>query len=271
MSKNLILWAFILLVPACGTESQKKADEKLPEGTDVVREYFSNGKVKSEITAINGLREGPTRNYDREGRLLSEVTYVNNKKEGRATNYYSKTGKVNSTLEYKAGIKQGDERYYYENGQVYRISPYINGLIDGTQKLYYEGGQLLAEVPYKEGYAGMGTREYKIDGSLVTDYPEITVTKENHMKDANKVLLIIRLSNRDTRVKFYSGELLNGRYLHKDILHLATQEGTTQIDFNIAPGSTISKTLHLVANFRSPRGNPVILKKTYSFQASNDY
>lgn len=266
----MLLWACVLLVPACGNESQQRAGEEIPEGTDVVREYFSNGKVKTEITAINGLREGPTRNYDREGRLLSEVNYINNQKEGLATNYYAKTGKVNSTLEYKGGIKQGDERYYYENGQVYRISPYVNGLIEGIQKLYYEEGKPLAEVPYKEGFAGSGTKEYKPDGSLVTGYPEITVRKENHMKDANKILLIIYLSNRDTRVKFYSGDLLGGKYLHKGLLQLATQDGMTQIDFNIAPGSTLSKTIHLAASYKSPRQNPIILTRTYSFQVSND-
>jgi antitoxin component YwqK of YwqJK toxin-antitoxin module len=260
-----------MLAAACGKDSQQQIREEIPEGTDVVKEYFSNGKVKTEITAINGLREGPTRNYDREGRLLSEVNYTNNQKEGMATNYYAETGKISSTLEYKAGIKQGDERYYYENGQVYRISPYVNGLIEGIQKLYYENGKPLAEVPYKGGFAGTGAKEYMPDGSLVTDYPEITIRKENHMKDANKILLIIYLSNRDSRVKFYSGDLLDGKFLHKDILQLATQEGMTQIDFNIAPGSTIRKTIHLVASYKSPRRSPIILTKSYSFQVSNDF
>lgn len=269
MTKNILFFAMALLLFACGQKSENKKTEEIPAGTDVIREYFSNGKLKSEVTAVKGMRQGPTRNYDRDGLLLSEVNYVDNKKEGTATNYYSKTGKVNSTLIYKNGIKEGDETYYYESGRIYRISPYVNGKIEGLQKFFYEGGQLQAEIPYLNGFAGKGTKEYKQDGTLITGYPEIYVQKENHLKDANKVLLIISLTDNDTRVKFYSGDLLDGKYLHKGLLELATQEGSTQIDFNIPPGATIHKTLHLVARYKSPWGNPVILTKTYSFQISN--
>jgi len=270
MTKNLLLFAAMALAFACAKSPEAKKAEELPAGADVVREYFSNGKVKTEITAINGLRQGPTRNYDRNGLLLSEVNYVDNLKEGMATNYYAKTGKINSTLVYKKGIKEGDENYYYENGQVYRVSPYVAGKIDGMQKLYYEDGKPMAEVPYKQGFVGKGTREFKPDGSVITDYPSIYVQKELHLKDANKVLLIISLTNNESQVKFYNGELLDGKYLHDNQLLLATQNGTTQIDFNIPPGATIRKTLHLVANYRSPLQNPVILTKTYQLEATNN-
>lgn len=270
MTQKLLLFAVLALALACTKSSESKKAEKLPEGTDVVREYFSNGKVKTEIRAINGLRQGPTRNYDRDGMLLSEVNYVDNMKDGMATNYYAKTGKVNSTLVYKKGIKEGDENYYYENGQVYRISPYVAGKIDGVQKLFYDDGKPLAEVPYKQGYAGKGTREFRKDGSVITDYPDIYVKKELHLKDANKVLLIISLTNNKSQVKFYTGELLDGKYLHENLLTLATQGGTTQIDFNIPPGATIRKTIHLVANYKSPLQNPVVLTKTYQLEATNN-
>jgi antitoxin component YwqK of YwqJK toxin-antitoxin module len=237
--------------------------------TNLIKEYHSNGKIKTEISAVGDLRQGLTRNYSFEGKLLSEVNYSNNLKEGMATNYYATSGKINSTLVYKNGVKEGDETWYYESGKPYRISPYKNGVIDGVQKSYYENGKSRAEVPYKNGFPGTGLKEYKKDGSLITNYPKIEIRKEDHLKDANKIVLIISLSNNAENVKFYEGPLLEGKYLSKEVLELATQKGSTQIDYNIAPGVTLNKGVVISASYTTPMGNHCIITRLYHLQAFN--
>jgi len=269
-NNSFIVLALTLMVFSCGKTEQGASKTEKSKDDSVVREYYSNGKIKTEISAKGQLRHGPTKNYDRNGLLLSEVNYVDNIMEGMATNYYAKSGKVNSTLIYKKGIKEGDEIWYYESGKPYRVSPYIKGKIEGTQKLYYEDGKLQAEVDYKNGFAGTGLKEYKADGSLVTDYPTISIRKEDHMKKANKIILIISMSNNKPSVKFYKGFLLDGKFLNEKLLTLATQEGKTELDYNVTPGTMIKQDIVITANYKTPMGNPYVISKRYTVEASNN-
>lgn len=259
-----------LLVILCSCGKTSKADVRRESDTTVVREYFSNGKVKSEIAAIGELRQGWTRNYDMQGRLLSEVYYVNNIREGTARNYYAASGKLNSTLEFENGIKQGNETWYYENGQAYRVSPFVKGEIEGIQKFYFENGQIMAEVPYKAGFPGVGLKEYHKDGTLIQDYPRLEIRREDHLKDANKVMLFIRLSDNSEGVKFYKGSLNEGKYLNKQVLILATQHGKTEIDFNISPGTAVNTKFFIIANYKTRYGNPLIISRSYTLQVVNN-
>jgi len=236
----------------------------------VLKEYFSNGKVKTETTAKGNLRHGLTKNYDREGHLISQVNYVNNIRDGMATNFYAVSGKVNSTLVYKDGIKEGDEIWYYESGKPYRVTPYIKGFANGIQKYYYEDGRLKAELPMKNGKPGVGLKEYQYNGTLITNYPSLIIRQRDYISQANKVILTIELSE-PSQVKFYRGSLDEGKYLTDKLLELAVQNGISQVDFNVAPGSTINQKVVISANVKTPFGNQLILSKTFLVNATSNY
>jgi hypothetical protein len=267
--KSHLFIVFALLIIDFSCSKPAKEDITAGPGGSVIKEYHSNGKIKTEISVAGNLRQGLTRNFDHQGRILSEVNYINNLREGTATNYYAASGKINSTLQYKNGVKTGDETWFFESGKIYRVSPYVNGEIDGIQKLFYESAQLKAEVPYRKGYPGVGLKEYKKDGTLIGDYPRIIIRKEDHTQTANIILLIISLSNNAQDVKFYQGPLQDGRYLQKNILQLATQNGSTQIDFNISPGARMDQSFVISAKYKTPMGNPLVISKLYRLQAFN--
>jgi antitoxin component YwqK of YwqJK toxin-antitoxin module len=268
--KRLFYLSGLLMVFMCSCSRNPKESIETVSDTVLIKEYYSSGKVKSEISAIGELRQGWTRNYDLAGRLISEVYYIDNVREGTARNFYAATGKLNSTIEFKNGIKQGNEIWYYESGKPYRISPFVNGMIEGIQTLYFENGQVMAEVPYKGGLPGVGLKEYKQDGTLIRDYPRLIIRKEDHLKDANKVLLFISLSEETSGVKFYKGPLLEGKYLHKNLLLMATQNGISQIDYNIPPGAAVNQKVIISANFKTRYGNPLIISKSYNLQVINN-
>jgi antitoxin component YwqK of YwqJK toxin-antitoxin module len=271
-----------LFIISCGTPdkpgilSRKRENkEKLDTVADslkirTIREYYSNGKIKTETEARGNLRHGLMKSYDREGRLLSQVTYINNTREGMATNFYAATGKVNSTLVYVNGIKEGDEIWYYENGQAFRVTPYIQAKIQGVQKYYFDDGKIMAEVPYKDGYPGTGLKEYKKDGTLITDYPKLIISQKDYLADANKVILNIELSDSQAKVIFYRGSLTSGKYLNDDLLELATQYGSTKIDFNVPPGGSIDQKVTVTANYKTKYGIPLILSKTHHLRVLNN-
>lgn len=275
---SIILLAFALLL-SCSTPGKQGAkttnDVKKDTIVDtsavtILKEYFSNGKIKTETAAKGNLRHGLTKNYDRDGNLLSQVNYVNNTRQGMATNFYPVSGKVNSTLVYKNGIKVEDEIWYYESGQPYRVTPYVKGVANGIQKYYYEDGKIKAEVPIKNGDPGVGLKEYKNDGTLITGYPTLVLKQKDYIANANKVILQIELSDPYTEVKFYRGMLEEGKYVTDKLFQLATQNRIAQVDFNVPPGSTLNQKIVISANLKTPMGNPLILSKTFTVSAMNN-
>jgi antitoxin component YwqK of YwqJK toxin-antitoxin module len=275
---STVLIAFALLL-SCNSPGKQGAKTSKDAKNDtivdtsavtILKEYFSNGKIKTETAAKGDLRHGLTKNYDRTGKLLSQVNYVNNTREGMATNFYAASGKVNSTLVYKNGIKVDDEIWYYESGQPYRITPYKNGLANGIQKCYYEDGKIKAEVPFKNGNPGIGLKEYKKDGSLITDYPTLIIKQKDYLASANKVILNIELSDPYKEVKFYKGTLEEGKYITKKLFQLAAENSMAQVDFNVPPGSTVNQKVMIIANTKTPMGNPLILSKTFNLNVTNN-
>jgi antitoxin component YwqK of YwqJK toxin-antitoxin module len=233
-----------------------------------VREYFENGKLKSEISAVGSKREGITRNYDRNGKLAGEVYYLNNQKHGWATNYYA-SGKVHSRIMYQEGRKHGEEIWYYENGNVFRISPYAGGKLNGVQQFYYENGRLKAEVPYKEGNPGSGLKEYTKEGKRVTGYPTIFITEINHLAMNNIYILRLSLSNRSGRVQFFNDVLVDGIYLKKNMFQMITEKGIAEYVVSVKPGGVVIDKLNFVANYKTPLGNPCIIQKRYNLAVNN--
>lgn len=266
--KNIFLIVPLLVFFSCSGDNgtgKKSSDD------NIVREYYGNGVIKTEISVKDSLREGPTKNYDTEGRLLSEVNYVNNVKEGKVINYYAESGKVSTVFEYHNGVKQGDELYYYENGQPFRVTPYVDGKINGIQKFYYETGELMAEVPYLNNWPGKGIKRYAKDGSPADECPSIVVTKEDHLATANSVLLKFSLSNNSTNVTFYRGKPEQGIYLSDEIPSMATQHGSTQISFNLPKGARVDQNIDVIAHYKDRLGIPCVITTSYRLQIYNSY
>lgn len=269
MVREIIVLSLIMLMSLSGCKKHQDQIVVPESDTQIVHEYFSNHKIKSEISAIGSFRQGWTRNYNQNGALISEVFYKNNQREGIARNFYANSGKVSSTITYKNGIKQGDETWYYESGRPYRVSPFVNGVIEGTQKLYYETGEIKATVPYKGGYPGVGLQEFKKDSSLMENYPRIVVRREDYLKNANKVILFISLSEDKGRVTFYRGDLTDGKYLNKDLLEMAVFDGIAQVDYTVPPGKMINQKLIITAKYRTRMGNPLVISTTYKLNVRN--
>jgi antitoxin component YwqK of YwqJK toxin-antitoxin module len=95
-------------------------------GEEPVREYYANGKVKSEQSFKDGKLDGSFKVYFDSGRLRKEGAYKNGKREGPF-------------------------KTYHENGQLVLEESYKNGKLDGSFKTYYGNGQLRSDSFYKDG------------------------------------------------------------------------------------------------------------------------
>lgn len=258
-----------LLIPllSCNLIRQENENEKSSsadkEEIRIVREYFDNGRIKSEIEAKGTLRHGTTKNYSKTGVLLSQVNYVNNKKDGPAINYYA-SGKVHTKLMYKNGLKEGESIWYYKSGKVFRINPFKNGKLNGTQKFYFENGNIMAEVPYMNGQPGLGLKEYFQSGELLKKYPTIQFEEVDQIFLHQSFILKVSLSNKSSRVKFYFDNLLDGKFLNEKSITIPVEGGIARKEYKVLPGTAKKERINAIAVYTTNYGLPYVTQRTYN-------
>ena len=243
-----------------GNNSGKNAGEK---GIRIVREYYNDGKLKSEISMKDNTKHGITRKYNKQNKMISSVNYADNKKEGVATNYYP-SGKVHSTITYMQDRKNGQEVWYYENGRPFRENPFVDDKINGMQKFYYENGKIKAEVPFKNNFPGIGLKEYTEEGILMKKYPAIKIDEINHIALADKFILNISLTNSARRVKFYIGKLDEGKYMNDNLYEILNRGGVATLTYDVPLGYVKMETINIVAKYTTRAGVPYITQKSYN-------
>jgi antitoxin component YwqK of YwqJK toxin-antitoxin module len=248
---------------SCHDAGTSKNNKNRDDNTSIVREFFSNGKVKAEISVKDNKRHGITKNYSNKGRLLSVVNYANGRKEGKATNYYS-SGKVHSTMVFKNGLKEGEAVWYYENGNPYSVNQFVGNKLNGIQKKYYRSGNLQSEIPYKDGQAGTGLKEYTEEGKLIGGYPVIIVREINRIETEDKFILNIYLSPRMSNVHFYLDDLDSGKYLKKYMYEIPSEKGVATRTYDMPQGYVKFQKINIIARVKTRLGNIYITQKTYN-------
>jgi antitoxin component YwqK of YwqJK toxin-antitoxin module len=198
--------------------------------------------------------------YEKSGVLKSEITVKNKRKNGPAKEYYP-TGELRTLVYYVNNIKEGETIWYYMNGKPYRVTQYVNGQMEGIRKLYYESGKIKAEIPYHKGEPVEGLKEYKTDGALITNYPDIVFTTKNNLLVDNTYSVICRMSNNSKNVKFY--QEINNTKNNKRLLEVTTKNGIANIKFNIPSRVKIDKEIIVHAKLKSSLGNPYLIHDTF--------
>ncbi len=148
---------------------------------DTINAFDSDGKqhgywiiteknVKTEEGRFNhGVRTGVWKGYYPTGKIKHEITYVNGKPNGYARFYYE-NGNVSEEGIWKENKWVGDYKYYHPNGNVaYEWKYSETGKRTGVQKYYHENGKLMIEGEWKEGKENGTIKEYDVNGKLIAE------------------------------------------------------------------------------------------------------
>ena len=92
----------------------------------LVKTYFPNGKIQSEISFVNKIREGAAKFYYDNGNLRQEFSYINGKVDGLVKEYYE-SGKLKLTYNIENGKKEGRVSLFKEDGTYLTDIPYERG------------------------------------------------------------------------------------------------------------------------------------------------
>jgi len=178
---------------------------------------------------------------------------------------YSKSGKVIEKIPYVMGKKEGTRLSYHSTGKVYKEQPYKNNKLNGICKRYDRQGRIAAEYPYKNGLPGTGLVEYTNLGKK-RPIPKISIQKKDMINTSGKYVLILTLTGKGTEriksVQFYEGKLLEGKYLHKNLAparNISSKKG--EIVFELPKGSSITRTINIIAVAKTSSGLKLILQK----------
>jgi hypothetical protein len=267
---QIVSFLVFLLLAACA--QQKEAEPPAnPSGIRIIKEYYPDGKVKSETAAKGKLRHGESKDYRKDGTLENLITYQNNRKHGRAANYYPDGKTVKTEMNYVDGFKQGEAVWYYPDGEVYRKTPYVNGRITGNRTTYYKSGILQSETPYLNGKPGIGLKEYTRDGKPKSYGARILIKEIDRISMDNTFTLLISLSDKSRGVKFYQGKLTNDLYWNDQLSPIATENGVAELTFHISKGTFKMETLNIVARDKSSLNHIRILQKEYHLAVENKF
>jgi hypothetical protein len=230
--------------------------------------YYPDGTLKSEIQVKKGMRNGITKNYDDRGRLVSTAELADDKYEGWMINYNPVNNKITARALYKNDQQNGPAILYYSDGQLYREMTYADGRVDSVVKTYWPGGKLQAEVYFKKGEPAIGLMEYDKKGTPVKQ-PSIVVKKVDQLSLFNKIELRIFLSDKTSDVKFYKGELKEGKFLYSKTPMIFSRNGVASLFYTVPRGETVIEKISIISRSRTNYGNTLVLNKVYNLAASN--
>lgn len=121
-----------------------------PLYAQIKKEYYENGKVKSEGNYENGVAHGLWKYYHTNGKLKS----IGQKKKGKLAGswrVYTKDGKLNSTGLYTAGKKSGTWKVFRPTGELFSRGSYVNGQKEGSWVTYALNGSVDRKSNYSKG------------------------------------------------------------------------------------------------------------------------
>ena len=229
----------------------------------------SSTKEKAKTVKKN---TGIKKNYRKNGSLLSEISYVDGLKDGLAINYYE-NGNVQLKIDYKEGKMNGKHLYNYENGKLYKSSDYVDGELNGFVEYYREDGSLKIKIPYKDGEPGVGFQEYAMNGDVKKYLKnlDIVIREENTVALNDQYSLYFSLTDYSNvkDVYYYVGELTDGKYLNDDLEELYSKDGRSESHLTVDPGYFMMKTITVVAEITNKEDHPIILKKSFNISVEN--
>ena len=206
--------------------------------------------------------------YNEKKQKTSQVQFKNNLYNGIGYNFYL-NGKVKNEIHYKNGYKEGVAKWYYEDGTLYRSTTYKKNKKDGVQKRYYRNGQLETEVIYKNNEP-QEFKEYKKDGTLITDYPEIKFKEIDKLAFERKYYIDVYLEPKGKNTKLYRIVKLDGSEFEIP-LPKGPEESVGRITYFVAPGDILMKKLRIKAVTTTKHGNRLVLYKDYNVAVENRF
>lgn len=133
----------------------------------VLREWYPNGALQSEIPFLHGERHGLIRKWYEDGTLSYEAPYSHGSVDGLEQGWFQ-SGQLESQHPYVRGKIEGLSQEWYRSGRLMVQAQYVEGRLHGVNRVWYQDGTLAAEGHHCHGKReGLAQRWYP-NGKLET-------------------------------------------------------------------------------------------------------
>ena len=160
--------------------------------TGIAKYYSKDESSIFEFPYKNGKKEGRGKEYYLNGKFKSDAFFIDGLLQGKSIGYYE-NGNLEYEENYKDGKLDGLIKEYYENGEVYIQESYKNGELDGESFNFNEDGSLRSKAVYKNGELVGDIVQGEV-GSVVTG--EVLDTEETGVPTENE--------NVESKLKYYT-------------------------------------------------------------------
>lgn len=178
------LFAFILLIiifTACNNSQDRKVVARYATGRERVvleykdpadsttytyNEYFVNGKPRTKVDFVKGIKTGEQKYYRQNGTLSASIVYSDNGKcEYRKE--ICENGKTSFEGKFKDGLFQGKMTWHYCSGAIRKTGDKVDGKENGPWVSYFENGKIEEEGDYYYGIKTGIWKTYDSTGKLI--------------------------------------------------------------------------------------------------------
>jgi hypothetical protein len=247
----MLLLVGVSFLQACILSIERKEPNpethKTRDSIRVETAMHPNGKLKSEIPYAGKQKHGLAKTYDKDGNIMLELPFVFGKREGQSKRYYEGGKQLYQTTEYK------DDRFH------------------GLQIKYRENGDRMSEARFENDFSCLGLKEYYTDNTLKKEYPKLIITPVDKIQSQGVYTLILSLSERVRKVKYYTGKLTPSGCLHNDLYSvlLDEQAKTGKLTYNLPPGAFLMDELNIIAAAETLQGNTYVVQQKYNLAIQN--
>ena len=149
------LLLFMPLLMACGNKPQLQ----------LVKDQ--SGRVRAEVTRVDGRKDGPVRFFDTNGVLQTTGRYARDSRHGAWTTV-GPEGDTLSIVRFKYGQKDGLQGYWAPNGQLLRLERFKDGEPNGVLYRFFADGSPRQVTWYEKGIPnGTYIEWYKVDSASI--------------------------------------------------------------------------------------------------------
>lgn len=151
------------------------------------KNFFPNGKIKSEIAYVNSRPNGTYKTYFENGQIEEEGSWENNRNTGGFKRFHENGQTAQQFVFNETGKRDGKQVYFYENGQV-MIEADVAAGKEKFVKEFYEDGSIKAEKSFIDG---------ELDAANTKVYEPKNPIKNNDKELAESPVKIVKADKND--------------------------------------------------------------------------
>lgn len=151
------------------------------------KNFFPNGKIKSEIAYVNSRPNGTYKTFFENGQIEEEGSWENNRNTGGFKRFHENGQTAQQFVFNETGKRDGKQVYFYENGQV-MIEADVAAGKEKFVKEFYEDGSIKAEKSFIDG---------ELDAANTKVYEPKNPIKNNDKELAESPVKIVKADKND--------------------------------------------------------------------------